>query len=188
MFQDEEQQWKTQRTVFMVSNSLKYDSFCWMLSARSTSSDCRERKQQTTVDTIWHDSLISVQSEVQVPPEWSNPHLFVNISSKNNRTKICSVNIKSDRKTTTRRMLLYSDKLLSVSCCSELDSEFGICSHLQWLLWVLPQLFIRCVLPNSEQLRSLCHTDSTDNSTSFWVWEWCSCWKMLNLSKTKSWI
>lgn len=46
----------------MFSNSLKYESFCCMLSARSTSSDCKERReQQNTADVTRHGSLISVQ-------------------------------------------------------------------------------------------------------------------------------
>lgn len=58
-----------QPTVFMFSNSLKYDSFCCMLSARSTSSDCKVRTQQTSVDT--------------------KPHYFNTIPQTANLTYIC---------------------------------------------------------------------------------------------------
>lgn len=36
-------------TVFMLSNSLKYESFCWMLSARSTSSDFKKQEKKNNI-------------------------------------------------------------------------------------------------------------------------------------------
>lgn len=113
--------------MLMFSNSLKYDSFCCMLSARSTSSDCKERKQKTTVNTIWHDSLILVQFKCL---QWSNLHIFVNMSSylqelKKEKSAV-SMRLKMPQKEQTSAecllAILYSDKLLFMLCCYELDS------------------------------------------------------------------
>lgn len=50
---------KTILTVLMFSSSLKYDSFCWMFSASSTSSDC-SRRNQRWLEESWNRATLNV--------------------------------------------------------------------------------------------------------------------------------
>lgn len=163
MFEDVQKN-KIQFTVFMFSSSLKYDSFCCMLSARSTSSDCEERKQQATADTIRLDILISVQQSSVFLRflKWSKLNIFVNINSKTTKEKkkiAASIRYQICHRESEHQpflfLLIYVMLFYTQRCALyfklESVSPLGVTTVFKQFL-------------NSEQIHSVHHADITANS------------------------
>lgn len=133
----------------------------------------KKRKQQATVDTIWQFNFSSVKVPQMVQSTYIFLHELLSVRSKEKNENCSATTLNMPGKEWAEHWffwpaehllsILYSDKLLSMSRCSELDtaqyfqSSPGTPLGVITVLFTILQLFYNY---NSEEHGRLHHTDS----------------------------